>query len=65
MVNKIFKYFINYKDAEKIELYAYSVQKWVYTKQILIKLRLYFLIQDEIFLEKYNGKKLAISSKRI
>ena len=33
-----FKYFIGYKDAKKIDLYAYSVQKWIYIKEILIKL---------------------------
>ena len=33
-----FKYFIGYKDAWKIDLYAYSVQKWICIKEILIKL---------------------------
>ena len=33
-----FKYFIGYKDAKKLNLYAYSFQKWVYIERILIKL---------------------------
>ena len=38
-----FKYFIGYKDNKKIELYAYSFQKWVYIKDILIKLNICIL----------------------
>ena len=33
-----FKHFIGYKDKKKLDLYAYSFQKWVYIKDILIKL---------------------------
>ena len=29
---QVFKYFIGYKDAKKIDLYAYSIQKWVYKR---------------------------------
>ena len=33
-----FKYFIGYKDSEKvIYLYAYSVHKWLYIKETLMK----------------------------
>ena len=35
---KDFKYFIGYKDAKKINLYAYSSQKWVHIEEILIEL---------------------------
>ena len=31
-----FKYFNGYKNAKKIDLYAFSVQKLVYVKEILI-----------------------------
>ena len=33
-----FKYFIGYKDATKLNLYAYSFQKRVHIERILIKL---------------------------
>ena len=32
-----FNYFIGYKDAIKLHLYAYSIQKWVHIKEILTK----------------------------
>ena len=41
-----FKYFIGYKDAKKLDLYAYSVQKRLYEKEILIKLNV--CINDKI-----------------
>ena len=37
------KYFIGYKDNKKIDPYAYSFQKWVYIKDILIKLNVCIL----------------------
>ena len=38
---KDFKYFIGYKDNKDLDLYEYSFQKWVYTKDILIRLNVY------------------------
>ena len=38
-----FKYFIGYKVAKKLDLHAYSVQKWVYIEKILIKLNVCIL----------------------
>ena len=35
---KNFKYFIGYKDAKKLGLYACSSQNWVHVEEILIKL---------------------------
>ena len=35
---KNFKYFIGYKDAKKLGLYACSYQNWVHVEEILIKL---------------------------
>ena len=32
-----FNYFIGYKDAIKLHLYAYFIQKWVHIKEILTK----------------------------
>ena len=37
---KDFKYFINYKDPKKLDLYANSYQKSVYIEEIFIKLNL-------------------------
>ena len=52
MVKKDFKCFIGYKDAKKIDLYAYSFHKWVHIK---LKLKTKsFLLKDENLLEKYN-----------
>ena len=44
---KDFKYFIDYTDAKKLDLYVCSFQKWVHIEEILIKL-------NEKLLEKYN-----------
>ena len=33
-----FKYFVGYIDFEKIDLYACSGQKWLYIKEILMKI---------------------------
>ena len=35
-----FKYFISCKNTKKLGLYAYSFQKWVYIKNILIKINI-------------------------
>ena len=32
-----FKFLIGCKDSEKLDLYAYSVPKWLYIKEILMK----------------------------
>ena len=37
-VKEDFKYFIGYNDAKKLDLSAYSFQKWMYIEEILIKL---------------------------
>ena len=39
---KDFKYFVGYKDAKKLDLYAYSFQNWVHIEEILIKLNVCF-----------------------
>ena len=36
-----FKYFIDYKDAKKLDLYAYSFQKLVHIEETLMKLNMY------------------------
>ena len=33
-----FQYFIGYKDSKKIDLYPYSLHKWLYIKEILMKI---------------------------
>ena len=38
-----FKYFIGCKNTKKLGLYAYSFQKWVYIKNILLKLNICIL----------------------
>ena len=49
------KYFIGYKDAGKLDLYAYSIQKWVCRKEIFIKPGFRsFLIKEEKIFDKYN-----------
>ena len=35
---KGFKYFIEYKDSKKLDLYVYFSQKWVHTEETLMKL---------------------------
>ena len=39
---KSFKYFIGYKDGEKLDLYAYYFQKWVHVKEISMRLDIFF-----------------------
>ena len=56
---KDFKYFIGYKYAKKLDLYAYSLKKWVHIEEILIKLNvcLFFkkkLLKEKKLLEKHN-----------
>ena len=49
---KGFKYFINFKDAKKLDLYVYFSQKRVYTEETLMKLNIcLFLIKDDKLLE--------------
>ena len=36
-----FKYFLGYKDAEKLYLYVYFSQKWVHIEETLIKINMY------------------------
>ena len=35
---KGFKYFIEYKDSKKLDLYVYFSQKWVHIEETLMKL---------------------------
>ena len=63
-----FKYFIGYKDAKKLYFHEYSVQKWVYIDEILIKLNSrVFWRHMRIFLINTIkcGEKFAILSKKI
>ena len=52
---KDFKYFIAYKDAQKTDLYACSVQDWVYLTGVLIKLNLCFFRKDDDIWEKVSN----------
>ena len=52
---KDFKYFIVYKDAQKTDLYACSVQDWVYLTGVLIKLNLCFFRKDDDIWEKVSN----------
>ena len=71
---KGFKYFIGYKDAKKLDIYAYSFQKWAHIEEILINVNMCllwqknvsFLTKNDELLEKYNEiwKKSAIPSKK-
>ena len=36
-----FKYFIDYKDTKKLNLYVYFSQKWLHTEKTLVKLNMY------------------------
>ena len=38
---KGFKYFIGYKDAEKLSLYMYFYQKWLHIENTFTKLNMY------------------------
>ena len=38
---KDFKYFIGYKDAKKLDFYAYFSKKWVYIEETFMKLNIY------------------------
>ena len=38
---KGFKYFIGYKDAEKLSLYMYFYQKWLHIEKTFTKLNMY------------------------
>ena len=64
-----FKYFIGYKDAKKLYFHEYSVQKWVYIDETLIKLNTcVFLKTHENFFDKYNkmwGKVCNIIKKNL
>ena len=47
----------------KIDLYAYSFQKWVHIEEILIKLNVYlFFIEDEKMSQKYNEISKKVSN---
>ena len=50
-----FKYFIGYKDAKKLDLYAYFFQKWVHIERNFDDTNyMSFLIKDDELLEKCN-----------
>ena len=55
---KYFKYFIGYQDANKIRRLCVFLQIMNTYRRDRTKF-LSFLVKDEIFLEKYNGKKSA------
>ena len=38
---KGFKYFVGYKDAEKLSLYMYFYQKWLHIEKTFTKLNMY------------------------
>ena len=63
-----FKYFIGYKDAKKLYFHEYSVQKWVYIDEILIKLnsRVFWRHMRIFSINTIKcGEKFAILSKKI
>ena len=69
MVNKIFKYFIVYKYAQKIRhLCIFRPKMSIYerdfdkTKGMYFLIKVYFLIKDETFLLKYNEIWEKVSS---
>ena len=35
-----FRYFVGYKILKKLDLYAYSVHKWLYIKETLMKINI-------------------------
>ena len=50
-----FKYFIGYRDNNEIRPLCIFFQKWVYIKDILIRLNtkcMHFIIKSEIFFDK-------------
>ena len=50
---KDLKYFIGYKDATKLDLYAYFFQKLVHIEETLMKLNIcFFVVKDDELLEK-------------
>ena len=40
---------MGYKNAEKIDLYTYFIQKRLYIEEILIKLNVYIFFDNELF----------------
>ena len=63
MVNKIFKYFIVYKDAQKIRhLCIFRPKMSIYERDFDKTKGMYFLIKDETFLLKYNEIWEKVSS---
>ena len=58
-----FKFFIGYKDVKKLDLYVYSVHKWVHIEEILM----HVLIKNYKLLEKYNTiwEKVSNSIKKV
>ena len=50
MVKSVLNVSLAIKVLKKLDLYAYSFQKWVHIEEILMS----FLIKDEKLLEKYN-----------
>ena len=61
-----FKYFIGYKDVQKLERFAYSSQKWVHI-EVLIKTTMYFMIKEENIFDKYNEicEKVSTTIKKL
>ena len=52
----VFKYFIGYKDAKKLNLYAYLFQKMsAYGRDVDETNYMSFLVKNDELLEKYNG----------
>ena len=51
-----FKFFIGYKDAKKIRpLCIFQTKMIIYKRDFDNTKRMYFLIKDEHFFDKYNG----------
>ena len=57
-----FKYFIDYKDSEKLDFYAGSVHKWLYTREILMKIDI-IIIYLFIYFQKKKKFLLNIWKK--
>ena len=51
MVKKDLNISLDWKMLKKLGLYAYFLQKWVHTEEILMKL---YISKDNGLLEKYN-----------
>ena len=42
MLKKGFRYFVAYKDAKKIDIYAYFFEKWAYIEKTLMRINTSF-----------------------